>query len=201
MKLRTAAIAATFIAGLAGDARAQVVWDSPLFLAPRPEAGVGIYLIDAHKAGIGVLGTWRASPQDMGMRLGIAEGGGGDGIALFGGVDVTGLLATVGPDLPFDLAWLVGVGAGYDRWIVVSAPVGITLGRTFTAPEVRFTPYLAPRVALDLHLNRDPPGRRNALDLNFAADLGVDLVFQPGWTLRIGASLGHRGGVGVGILF
>lgn len=201
MKLRAAAIMVLIMAGVTGEARAQVVWDSPLLLPPRPEAGTGIYLIDAHRAGIGVLGTWRQSPQGMGMRLGIAEGGAGSDVAVFGGVDLTGLVATVGADLPFDLAWLAGIGAGYDEWLVISAPVGLTLGRTFSTPEIRFTPHLAPRLALDLHLDRDEPDNGNALDLNFGVDLGLDLAFQPGWTIRLGASLGHRTGVGVGLLF
>lgn len=202
MKLRAGAIAAIVVMGLATEAQAQVAWDSPLFLPPRPEAGTGIYLVDAHKAGIGVLGTWRDTPQAMGIRLGIADGRGPDGgIALFGGVDVTGLIATVGSELPFDMAWVAGAGAGYDRWLVVSIPAGLSLGRTFTTPEVRFTPYLAPRVALDAHLGREQVDGGNSLEMIFAVDLGVDLAFQPEWTLRVGASLGQRNGVGVGVRF
>jgi hypothetical protein len=202
MKLRAVAIAAVIMMGLAAEARAQVAWDSPLFLPPRPEAGTGIYLVDAHKAGIGVLGTWRGTPQGLGMRLGIADGRGpGGGIAIFGGADVSGLIATVGPELPFDMAWVAGAGVGYDRWLVVSIPGGLSLGRTFTTPEVRFTPYLTPRVALDAHLGRERVDGGSGLEMNFAVDLGVDLVFQPEWTLRVGASLGQRNGVGVGVRF
>jgi len=201
MKLRITGLAACCLLALAGEARAQVAWESPMLLSPRPVAGTGIYLIDAAGAGLGVLGTWRGPGQRMALRLGVTEGGGGDGVAVLGGIDMMAPLATVSPDFPLDISWFTGVGAGYADWLVVSVPLGITIGRTFGDPQVRFTPYLSPRIVADLHLDRDGPEDRNELDLNVAVDLGFDVRFQQGWTLRLGAGLGTRDGIAVGLIF
>jgi hypothetical protein len=198
MKLRAAAIALCCTLGLAADARAQIAWDSPLLLPPNPTAGTGIYLIDAHRGGLGVLGTWRGSGQGSGLRLGIAEGRRGNGIGVLGGLDMVFPLARAAADFPVDLSWLIGAGAGYDQYLLVSVPLGLSLGRTFHGGDVRLTPYLSPRVNLDAAFGRDAG---NSMDLNLAVDLGFDVGFQPGWILRIGASIGGRDGVAVGIQF
>jgi hypothetical protein len=200
MKIRMAALTLLCALALVGEARAQVVWDSPMLVSPRTVAGTGLYLVEPHRAGLGILGTWRGAPHGLGFRLGVADGG-GDGIAVLGGVDMVAPLATVSPDFPLDLSWYSGIGAGYDRWLVVTVPLGLTIGRTFGAPDLRFTPYLSPRLVADAHLDRDPPDERNRLRLGLAVDLGVDLAFQPGWTIRFGAGLGDRGGIGIGIIF
>jgi hypothetical protein len=200
MKLRAMAIAFCCAFGMAADGWAQVAWDSPLLLPPNPEAGTGLYLIDAHRAGVGALGTWRGPGQGTGFRLGIADGR-GDGIAIFGGIDMVAPLATASAAFPLDISWLIGAGAGYDRWLTVSVPLGLTLGRTIHGDGVRFTPYFSPRLNLDAQFARDPPRDRNSLDLGLAVDIGIDVAFQPTWTLRIGGSLGDRSGVAVGIQF
>jgi hypothetical protein len=197
MRIRAAVITFCLALALAGEARAQVAWDSPILLPPRPEAGTGIYLLDAHRAGLGVLGTWRGPGQNIGLRLGIAEGR-RDGVAILGGIDLVSALATAGPAFPLDISWFTGVGAGMDDWVLVTVPLGLSLGRTFHGDGVRFTPYLAPRLLLDGHFDR---GDRDGLELNLAIDLGFDLSFQPAWSLRFGASVGDRGGLAVGILF
>jgi hypothetical protein len=199
MRLRTAAIALLCLTAAAGEARSQVVWDSPLLLSPRPVAGTGIYLIDAHGAGLGVLGTWRGAPYDLGFRAGIADGAGG--IAILGGIDKVGPLATASATFPLDISWLAGVGLGYNNWLVISAPLGLTMGRTFDVPEVRFTPYLAPALVVDAVVGRPEPAERNQLRLGLAVDLGLDVAFQPGWLIRFGAGLGNRHGLAIGIVF
>lgn len=198
MKIRTLALTLFCLFGLAAEGRAQVVWDSPTLLPPRAPAGTGIYLIDAHRGGLGVLGTWRAATNGTGLRLGLSEGW-MDNVAVFGGVDFVTPLITVSPDFPLDLSWFTGVGAGYSEWLVISVPLGLTIGRTFGAPDVRFTPYVAPKVIADIHLG--VPGDNNELDLNLDVDLGFDIGFPPGWTLRVGAGLGNRSGLAIGLLF
>jgi hypothetical protein len=199
MRLRTSALMLLCSLLVVGKAEAQVVWDSPTLLSPRPVAGTGVYLMDPHRAGIGILGTWRGAQQAAGLRLGIADGT--DGIAILGGVDWVAPLATVSPDFPLDISWFVGIGGGYNQWFVASAPIGLTLGRTFGAPDVRFTPYLAPALVADAILGRDPPAERNQLRLSLAVDLGIDVAFQPGWHVRFGAGLGDRGGLAIGLIF
>lgn len=199
MKLRMLGLALCCMLGLATEGRAQVVWDSPNLLPPRPQAGTGIYLIDAHRGGLGVLGTWRGSSSGVGLRLGIAEGR-HDGIAILGGLDIVAPLFAASRDFPLDISWFGGVGAGYSNWMVISLPFGITLGRTFASPDTRFTPYIAPKVIGDLHLDRGPGGD-NDLELNLDVDLGFDVQFRAGWAIRFGAGLGDRSGIAVGIRF
>jgi len=197
MKIRVLALTLGCLLGLAAEARSQVVWDSPSLIPPRAPAGTGILLVDAHRAGVGVLGTWRGTPLGMGLRLGIADG---DDIAVFGGLDFVSPLMRASPAFPLDLSWFAGVGAGYDEWAVISVPFGLTIGRTFGAPDVQFTPYLAPKLIADAHLDRGP-GDDNELELNFDVDLGFDVRFQPGWRLRLGAGLGSRSGLAFGLVF
>jgi hypothetical protein len=199
MRLRMVIPALMCAFTLAGEARAQVVWDSPILLSPRPVTGTGLYLMDPHGAGLGILGTWRGAPGGMGLRLGIADGS--DGIAVLGGIDMLAPLATVSPQFPLDISWFTGVGAGYNRWLVATVPLGLSIGRTFGAPDVRFTPYLAPALLVDAHLGRDAPGDRNQLRLGLGVDLGIDVAFQPGWMVRFGAGLGDHGGLAIGIVF
>lgn len=186
--------------GAASESRAQVVWDSPTLLPPRAGPGIGIYLVDVHRGGLGVLGTWRGTPLGMGLRFGVAEGPGDDGVAILGGLDYMASLVRVSPDFPLDLSWLVGVGIGHADYTVLSVPFGLTIGRTFTAPEVSFTPYLTPKVIVDAHLGRGP-NDDNDMELEFDLDLGIDVAFQPGWAIRFGAGLGSRSGIGIGIVF
>lgn len=199
MKIRAIGLTLFCLLALAADGRAQVVWDSPTLISPRAQAGTGIYLIDTHRGGLGVLGTWRGMTNGTGLRLGISEGA-GDNIAVFGGADFVSPLMTVSPDFPLDISWFAGIGAGYSEWLVISVPLGITIGRTFGGPDVRFTPYLAPKVIADVHLGRGPEND-NELDLNLDVDLGFDIQFPPGWTVRLGAGLGNRGGLAIGLLF
>jgi hypothetical protein len=199
MKLRILGFTALCTLAVAADGRAQVVWDSPMLLPPRPVVGTGLYLMDPHGAGLGVLGTWRGVPGGMGLRLGIADGS--DGIAIMGGVDMVAPLVTVSPEFPLDISWFTGIGAGYDRWLVISVPLGLTIGRTVHAPDVRFTPYLAPALVADARLGRDSPRDRNELKLGLAMDLGIDVAFQPGWIVRFAAGIGDRHGLAIGIVF
>jgi hypothetical protein len=197
MKLRAVGLALALFAVLAAEGRGQVVWDSPMLLPPLPSAEMGIYLVDPAGSGLGAMGTYRAVPGGMGLRLGIADAD--DGIALFGGLDVLFNLARVTPEFPVDISWFTGVGAGFSDWVVVSVPLGLTLGHTFVGPDVRLTPYAAPRLDLDAHLGDVPGG--SELSLRVGVDLGFDLAVQAGWMIRIGAGIGDRSGLAVGVVF
>jgi hypothetical protein len=200
MKLRVVGIMALGLAALAGPARAQVVWDAPVLLTPRPATGTGLYLHDAHRAGLGILGTWRGAPHGLGLRLGIVDGR-RDGVGILGGVDMMAPLTTASAQFPLDISWFTGIGGGYDDWFVLSVPLGLSIGRTFGAPGAAFTPHIIPRVVADAHLGRDGPGDSSELRLELGVDLGLDLALQPGWLIRFGAGLGNRGGLAVGVVF
>ena len=184
--------------------RGQVAWDGPLMVAPNSPAGWGIYLVDPSPGpgdGIGVLTTWRgaAAPAGIGYRLGLAEGRGG-GLAVYGGLDISGYLVRRSADFPMDMIWVTGGGLGVGDDILVSFPLGVSLGRDFEADGVWFNPYVSPRLVLDAWFG-DTRAPSNELQLGIALDLGVDLAFDPGWAIRFGGTVGDRGGVAIGMSF
>ena len=188
------------------EARAQVAWDSPFFVAPASPAGWGIYLVDAAKrGGIGVMTTWRASdaPGGLGFRIGLAEDR-VDDLSVFGGLDISGYLLRTSNEVPVNVAWVAGAGLGIGNAALLSFPFGVSVGRDFQADGVWFNPYITPRVVLDAWMGSDRPGRRDggsSLDLGLAVDLGMDVSFDPGWAIRFAGTLGDRGALGIGVSF
>ncbi len=181
----------------APGAQAQVAWDSPGLVAPSTPAGWGVYLVDPHPgSGIGVLSTFRGSSgPGVGYRIGLAEDRRGD-LSVFGGVDLSGMLLRASNDFPLDIAWVTGLGLGLGDRAVVSAPLGVSLGRALESDGVWFNPYVAPRVVLDARF-----GSGSGLDLHLAVDLGIDVSFDPGWAVRFGGTLGDRNALAIGLSF
>jgi hypothetical protein len=188
---------------LPAGASAQTAWDSPLLLPPRPQPGLGIYLADMHAGGLGVLGAWRSSTWNYGLRFGLSEGSGDEDVAVFGGVDYTGLINTATSDFPLDVDWLFGAGAGISDGVRFSVPLGLTLGVSFQGEDARFVPFMTPRVVLDAFFGNDVRG--NDLDLDLAVDVGLDLRLMrgplAGKSIRFAASLGDRDALAVGVVF
>ncbi len=183
----------------ASPARAQVPWESPLMVGPGSPGGLSILLADPGD-GIGVFAHWmsRAERNRLGFRLGVAEEGGpGDDLAVFGGVDVSGPIMGHSQDFPLDIAWVGGVGAGVGNNTLLSIPFGIAFGRVLTTQDVWFHPYVTPRFVVDAFMGE---GSRDDLDLGFVLDLGADFAFSGSWAFRFGASLGDRDGIAVGLV-
>lgn len=181
-------------------ASAQAAWDAPMLLAPGAPAGFGIHLIDPHPGnGLGILGTWRANPAPVGLgfRLGLAEGA-GDGVALIGGVDVSGAVFRSDTELPVDVMWFLGAGAGIDDDVIASFPAGVSAGVAFAGDQVQFRPYVAPRIVLDAFFGDDVD---DGLDLGLAVELGLDLAFSKPWAIRAAGSFGDRDAVSIGMVF
>jgi hypothetical protein len=157
-----------------------------------------------HAGGLGVLGAWRSSTWNYGLRFGISEGWNDEDLAVFGGIDYTGLINTASSDFPLDIDWVFGAGAGISDGVRFSAPLGLTLGFSFQGEDARFVPYMTPRVVLDAFFGNDERG--SDLDLDVAVDLGLDLRLMRGGPLagksiRFGASLGDRDALALGIVF
>ena len=198
----TAAMAAALAVPV--GASAQAAWDSPLLLPPRPQPGLGIFLADMEGGGLGVLGTWRSSTWDYGLRFGLSEGRGDEDLAVFGGVDFMGPINTASSDFPLDIDWVLGAGAGIGDGVRLSVPLGLTLGYSFQGEDARFIPYVTPRVVMDAFFGRE--NRDSELDLGIAVDLGLDLRLlrggaMAGKTIRVGASIGDRDALAIGIVF
>jgi hypothetical protein len=187
----------------AAPAAAQVAWDAPMLMSPGAPSGPGIFLMGFHGGGIGVMGTLRsaAAPGGLGLRAGIGEDA-GDDLAAFGGFDVSGSLLRATDDTPVDIFWFAGGGLGIGDDILLSFPLGLTIGGIVDGDNVRIVPYASPRIVLDACLG-DSPSRCGSedLDLTFAADLGLDLSFNQNWMIRFGASIGDREGIAIGLAF
>ncbi len=185
-------------------AQAQVAWDAPILVSPAAPTGWGVFLADpAGSGGIGVLSTFRPGGP-LGYRIGIAEGRGArdNGISVLVGADFSTPLLRSSDDVPFDVSWFTGVGAGIGEGMLISFPLGVSLGYDMEADGVWFNPSIAPRVFLDTRLGGpDEPGDENEIRLGLAVDLGMDLSFDPGWAIRFGASLGDRRALAIGLSF
>lgn len=188
---------------LPAAASAQTAWDAPLLLPPRPQPGLGIFLADMEGGGLGVLGTWRSSTYNYGLRFGIAEGSGDEDLAVFGGVDYLGTINTASSDFPLDIDWVLGAGASISDGVRLSAPLGLTVGHSFQAEDARFIPYVTPRVILDAFFGNGD----SELDLGLAVDIGLDVRLMRGGgpfagrSIRFGASLGDRDALALGVVF
>lgn len=177
----------------------QIAWDSPLKLGSGTPAGWGLHLSDpAGGSGVAVLSTFRSQDgPGIGWRLLLGEDR-NNTLSVAGGVDLSGILIRHRDDFPVDLIWVAGAGLGIGESVLVSAPLGLGVGRVLEVDGIRFHPYLTPRVILDAPLGG---GRDNEMSLEFGVDLGMDLNFDPGWALRFGATLGDRSAMSIGISF
>jgi hypothetical protein len=186
---------------------AQTAWDSPMLLPPRDAGGLGAYLMEMSGGGIGLMGMWRSSEWNFGVRGGISEGAVGNELAVFGGVDFAGPLVMATSDFPVDVDWVAGAGAGLNDGMRVSFPAGLTASYSIQTETARFTPFLTPRIVLDGYLGGERRPRNRSIDLDFAMDLGLDLRFTgiegpfANTTVRFAASIGDRSAIGIGIIF
>lgn len=187
------------------DARAQIAWDSPFHMGPGLVDGLGVHLVDPELGeGVGLLVTWRRGsiPGGVGVRMGLAEGV-GDELSGFGGVDFSGLLVGADDDFPLDLVWAGGAGAAIGEYALISFPLGLFLGRSFSESGVRFTPYGGLRLDLDAHVGREdggPGAGDDQLDLELALDLGGDIVFGGDLAIRFGATVGDHEALSIGVV-
>lgn len=174
----------------AGAATAQVF--TPTFMAPRSDPGVGIYLSDLHDLAAEGIVRGDFGGFDLGFRAGVVDAGDAN-LTLGGELRNPLALGTA----PIDLAFTAGVQAILGDLDRLGLQSGLSLGYTFVPAGggVRLIPYIHPRVGL-----LDSPGPGDELDLELLADVGFDLAFRNGLSIRFGADLGGESadwGVGV----
>jgi hypothetical protein len=178
---------------------AQTVWDAPLLLGPTTPAGVGFYISDPHGSeGLGVFAVWRpaATPGGVGLRAGVTEDFAGD-IVLAGGADLTGPLASVAGPLPMDVIWIAGLGATASDVVVLSFPLGVSLGLRVDRESATLRPWISPRVVLDGYIGDG--SRDEDVSVHTAIDVGVALAFHERWAVRFGATVGDRQAIALGV--
>ena len=172
-----AAIAAALMA--VPGARAQVF--TPTYQAPVQGQDIGIYLFDAGDVGLeGIFRQRIGSQTDLGLRVGFAEAGNDELITL--GADLRAPLRVAGA-APVAFALTGGAQAALGGGDAFGIQGGVSIGYTFD--EVRFTPYIHPRLAL-ISANDES-------DLELGADLGFDWGINESLILRLGANVGDVG--------
>lgn len=184
-KIGTAAILWSFAFLLGAAPAAAQAWDAPMFLPPHPGEDLGIYLSKPDNADWGLQGIWRQQGNlNLGVRLGFAQINSGNTSWFLGAETYAPIVS--GPSTPLDVSWVLGAGASFDGALTwFRLPFGVTVGKTLHAGRTAITPYVLPRLALDVESVDNATDTR----LNFATDLGVDLRLSPAVKLRFAATL------------
>lgn len=187
--------AALLVLASTGQASAQA-WDAPTFFSPRQHDDLGVYVIFPDGGDVGVEGIWRQSGNlNLGVRLGVV-----DERVLLGAEFYNPIRLSQSPVL---LSWLLGFGATFgDNVTWLRVPFGVSLGANLGNPGgIHVTPYVHPRVALDVVAFDVGDEEQTDTDVNFDVDLGADVLLSPAWTLKVGATVGESDAFGVGLAY
>lgn len=200
-----ASVASLLLALVPAAAGAQLAADSPRLISPHGSGGLGVHWVSpaALPGDEGaLLGTWAMPGLPTGMRL---RGGVGRGVAgtnaAFGGIDLQAPLLR-GPSLrSFALDWQTGIGVSAGEYALVTVPLGLSGGVSWTSGDVWLAPYLTAGLAADLRFGDGAPDRE--FEVSSSLDIGLDASFDINrrFVLRAAASLGDRQAVSVGLAF
>jgi hypothetical protein len=180
----------------AGDAQAQVF--SLPFQSPIPANDFGVYVSDI--GDVAVEGIWRRPSRggaDIGIRAGYADLGDG---ALMVGLETRSPVVLAGA--PIGLAFTAaGQGIIGEGTTLLGGQVGFSAGQRIPAGNFSVTPFIHPRLALVANLADDDDGidDDNEVELDVRADVGADLDFAAGFSLRIDVNLAEGASWGIGL--
>lgn len=138
--------------------------------------------------GTTALFQWREGAgvgMHLGLDAGVADPQGSGSLLLFvGGSGGKELLRASG-DQPLDLLGTVGVGIAFGSGnAFVRVPLGVSIGHTFPLDEgMSITPYVHPRVSLDIFSGKREISDHTEVTLNF--DLGANLQVNKQFALRV----------------
>lgn len=184
-------------------ATAQVPWETPRLIGPESPTSFSLFWMRFGTLpgdGDGMMAVWRSPglPAGVTLRFGAAEGA-GDHDAFLAGVDIRAPVSRHGAGQPLDLCWTAGAGWGVGDYALVTLPLGMTAGRSWSSGALWVAPYLSAGVAMDLALGDDAPG--DAFEVSPAMDVGIDLAVDRARRLviRVGAALGDRHALALGL--
>ncbi len=85
--------------------------------------------------------------------------------------------------------------------MVVTLPMGVSAGRSWTSGAVWLAPYVSLGLALDLALGGEAP--EDEFTVSPASDVGLDFALDPArrMIVRVAMSLGDRQALAVGLSF
>ncbi len=206
--MRIFALAVATVLGMVPVAAdGQILWDTPRLIGPESPRGVGFYWIRSSSLALETDAAMVTLPlPGMGGSLSLRGGVGVDSddqLSGFAGIDVRAPLARHTPEQPLDLEWTAGIGAGGGtddaQYIVVTLPMGISAGRSWTSGSIWLAPYVSLGVAFDLNVGDAAPDED--FRVTPAVDIGIDLALDPGrrFIIRAATSLGDRQALAVGL--
>ena len=193
------------------EIRSYLNWDAPMFFAPRPLDDLGLYVVQTKRPDFdggdatGLQGIWRQTGNlHLGVRAGVADMSDiGSGILL--GAELYNDLNSLFPGLGVDIAWNLGLGAVFGdnengtSYTTFTVPLGVSVGLKLGSGSVNVTPYIHPRVSLDVIAVESNGAEETDTNFPFTADIGADVALGERFLLRAGYSLGERDAFGVGI--
>lgn len=194
--IRIAAALALASALPAGAARAQVY--SPPFMSPTPTSDFGVYVSDI--GDVAIEGIWRRLSRggDIGLRAGYADTSEG---ALMLGIELRNPVILAGA--PIGLAFTAGAQGLIGDDPRVGGQVGFTAGQALPAGTFTVTPYIHPRLAVVASPGGDDDNGlaedEDDVDLDVRADIGADLDFASGVSLRFGINPAEGASWGLGL--
>jgi hypothetical protein len=164
---------------------------TPTYMGPRQGGSLGVYLADYDPGDLAVEGILRQGfgTFDLGLRGGVVDAGGS--LLTIGGEYRNPLaLGTA----PVDIAVTGGAQAliGDSDWLGLQA--GLTIGSTFRAPSLAFSPYVHPRIAFV-----EGPGD-DGFEGDLLAEIGADFDFASRLAIRLAIGLDDTGadwGIGI----
>ena len=201
-----AATALIFTTAIGASAQ---TWDAPTFFAPRPMDDLGLYFFKSDRENFsdpsGLKLIWRQSGN---LNLGVHVGTGdieniGESIVL--GAELYGPLTSLASSTGLAMSWNLGIGAGFGdlgddiSYVDFSVPLGVSVGVSLGSGNVNVTPYVHPRVSLDVAAVTINDEEETETDVGFAVDIGADVNLGERFLLRGGASLGDRKAFGIGV--
>lgn len=193
MKIRRTTVTTTllFAAAAAGPAARPAdaqAWNYPSFQQPRTiDREYNFAVADGGEhTGTSFVFQWReglTTGNQLSLDVGLADPDFTGNKVLLGGQFAHQLVVSTA-QVPFDLLFTAGVNAAFGGGSLLRIPVGVSIGRRFPLEGgLAITPFVHPRLALDVCSSCDRD--RSTVGLDF--DLGADFQFSPQFSLRFSA--------------
>lgn len=182
MKRLPVAVAVSLLAVASASSAGAQAWAYPSFQPPRVAVreynfGVG----DAGGPGISLVLQWReqSGPRSQfSFDVGIADTDRRDiDLIAFGGIGAATRLGSATSEVPLDFLLTGGIYLAIGDGTLLRLPVGLSMGHRFDLERMALTPYMHPRLSLDMCSGC------GGSDLALTLDLGLN--FEVSRTLAI----------------
>lgn len=162
-------------------------WDAPSFMPSHPVDELGVFVLDPPFSDIGVMGLWRQSGDlGLGVRAGLLDRE-FDGTAFVVGSEFFTPLLRATRGSPLEALLVLGAGATFEEGILARLPLGVSIGARLenAAGEAAITPYVHPRVGLEILADDDD----SVTEVAFMVDFGLDVQVTRAVTVRAAYTL------------